>query len=416
MKTDLNSNEKELVINGYLMSLAVFVTTMPIPIINLLANLYYCISYRKSEYVVRWHAYNSFLSQVPLFFINSFTWCVVWKVLWSEWTLSLWIITYLVIAFLLNAGEIISSVICCIRVSRNKEVKVPFISPLTDVLVEKKSWNRWKNGWEDVSQLHEENAVASRNKILNDFAWCTFFISVIFILIFGIGTKQQWNIPKFSIESLLEKLMIQDIESKQMTDEQCIEPLKNMAATICEKNGLDSVNIYLVKNEEVNAYAFSGRNVVVYTGLIKDCEKENELMAVLGHEIAHVEKKHVIKSIKRNVGIRVLLSAFLGNYADITTMLSMNYLSKENEIEADLLSVEYMSNAGFDPSGLVDFLKRTSDEKLDKMNILSDHPTTQKRITKLNEKIKHVGQKQYGTLLSSEEWVNFKNKVKDLPY
>ena len=43
--------------------------------------------------------------------------------------------------------------------------------------------------------------------------------------------------------------MIQDIESKQITDEQCIEPLKNMAATICEKNGLDSVNIYLVKND-----------------------------------------------------------------------------------------------------------------------------------------------------------------------
>ena len=98
MKYDLKDDEKDVITNSYLMSLAVFVTTMPIPVINLIANLYFYFTNRKSSYVIRWHAQNSLFSQIPLFFINSFTWYVVWQILWGEMKITDWVIAYLLIA------------------------------------------------------------------------------------------------------------------------------------------------------------------------------------------------------------------------------------------------------------------------------------------------------------------------------
>ena len=92
MKYDLKDDEKDVITNSYLMSLAVFVTTMPIPVINLIANLYFYFTNRKSSYVIRWHAQNSLFSQIPLFFINSFTWYVVWQILWGEMKITDWVI------------------------------------------------------------------------------------------------------------------------------------------------------------------------------------------------------------------------------------------------------------------------------------------------------------------------------------
>ena len=84
----LSESEKESAVNGYLMSLAVFATTTPIPIINLIANIIYYIRRRKSTYLTRWHSMNAFVSQLPLFFMNSFTWYSVWQLVWDEWQLN----------------------------------------------------------------------------------------------------------------------------------------------------------------------------------------------------------------------------------------------------------------------------------------------------------------------------------------
>ena len=59
MNTNLTEDQKDIAINGYLMSLAIFITTLPIPILNLLANLFYYFSYRKNTYIIRWHTFNS---------------------------------------------------------------------------------------------------------------------------------------------------------------------------------------------------------------------------------------------------------------------------------------------------------------------------------------------------------------------
>ena len=286
MKYELKEDEKEIITNSYLMSLAVFVTTMPIPVINLIANLYFYFSHRKSSYVIRWHALNSLFSQIPLFFINSFTWYVVWQILWGEMEINNWTIAYLVIACLLNVLELLSSIICCLKVKKDKEINIPVISPLTHIVCLKKDWDKWSDSWVDVDPVFIKYEEKARKQIAGHIINSTAVLGVLFVAIVGINITSRVEIPNYSLENLFEELVYESsVKPHMITDEKKTTPLKKMVNHLIEKNGMDSINVYLVESREVNAFAYAGRNLAVYTSLIDECDTENELLAVLGHEI-----------------------------------------------------------------------------------------------------------------------------------
>ena len=414
MKYELKEDEKEIITNSYLMSLAVFVTTMPIPVINLIANLYFYFSHRKSSYVIRWHALNSLFSQIPLFFINSFTWYVVWQILWGEMEINNWTIAYLVIACVLNVLELISSIICCIKVQKNKEINIPVISPLTHIKCRKKDWDRWSNSWVDVDPVFLEYEEKAKKQISAHIINTTAVLSVFFVAIVGLNITGRVEIPNYSLENLFEKLVYESsVKPHMITDKKKTTPLKKMVNHLVEKNGMDSINVYLVESRDVNAFAYAGRNLAVYTSLIDECDTENELLAVLGHEIGHIEKRHVVRSIKTNVGISIVFSALFGDFSSIATSITTNHMSREFENEADELSVEYLYNADIDPSGFASFMKKMlTDTFLDHIDFFSDHPATQDRVDKSEAKVKSLPEKKYITILTDNEWSDYKEALK----
>lgn len=414
MKYELKDDEKDVITNSYLMSLAVFVTTMPIPVINLVANLYFYFSHRKSTYAVRWHALNSLFTQIPLFFINSFTWYVVWQIVWGEIKISNWIIAYLSIAVMLNIMEIISSIICCLKIQRDKEIEIPFISPLTHITTKKKEWDRWTESWKDVDHIFVELAEKAKTQIAKHAMICTAVIAVLFFSIAGINIVGREEIPNYSLENLFEEIVYDtSVKPHLITNKEKSEPLKKMVNYIVEKNGMDSINVYLVESKAVNAFAYAGRNLAVYTSLINECDNENELLAVLGHEIGHIEKRHVVRSIKTNIGLSIVFSALLGDFSSIATDITTNHKSRDFENEADALSVEYLYNADIDPSGFATFMKKMlTNTFLDKIDFFSDHPATQDRVDRSEAKVKSLPEKKYTTVLTKEEWENFKNLIK----
>lgn len=411
MKYDLKDDEKDVITNSYLMSLAVFVTTMPIPVINLIANLYFYFTNRKSSYVIRWHAQNSLFSQIPLFFINSFTWYVVWQILWGEMKITDWVIAYLSIAALANILELISSIICCIKIQKNKEINIPVISPLTHITCLKKEWDRWSDSWVDVDPIFVEYAEKAKKQISKHVINCTAVIAFLFVSIVGLNITSRVDFPEYSLENLFEEIVYDSsVKPHMITDEEKTAPLKKMVNHLVEKNGMDSINVYLVESREVNAFAYAGRNLAVYTSLIEECETENELLAVLGHEIGHIEKRHVVRSIKTNVGISIVFSALLGDFSSIATSITTNHMSREFENEADELSVEYLYNADIDPSGFASFMKKMlTDTFLDHIDFFSDHPATQDRVNQSEAKVKSLPEKKYITVLTADEWTSFKN-------
>jgi predicted Zn-dependent protease len=122
----------------------------------------------------------------------------------------------------------------------------------------------------------------------------------------------------------------------------------------------------VLNNNGINAFAAPGGYIFITSGLMGRMRSEAELAGVLGHEIAHVLKKHHLKSIQKgkwaeigaDVGSQVLASKggvnpVLANLAaNLVKNLYVSGLSKEEEYEADRMGVVIAARGGYDPYGL----------------------------------------------------------------
>ncbi len=156
----------------------------------------------------------------------------------------------------------------------------------------------------------------------------------------------------------------------------------------------------VIDSSAINAFATPGGYVYVNRGLINMVEKESELASVLGHEIGHVNARHIADIIEKSqkVGIAtlaaILAGAFLGGGGDLTaaavtfslataTTLNLKY-SREHEEEADRLGMSYLVGAGYDGKAMLDFMKKMRKYEFYSNKIPSyflTHPGTDERIT-----------------------------------
>jgi predicted Zn-dependent protease len=136
-------------------------------------------------------------------------------------------------------------------------------------------------------------------------------------------------------------------------------------------------HVQVLDSSEVNAFAAPGGFIFVTKGLLKLVKSEDELAAVLAHEVAHVAKKHGLKTIQNSrltsaftiLGseaaksyspqqVSQLTTAFEGAVEDVVNKLVVNGYSRDKEYEADKLGAQYAKNANYDPGALKTFLAR----------------------------------------------------------
>ena len=168
------------------------------------------------------------------------------------------------------------------------------------------------------------------------------------------------------------------------------------------------IDLYFVKDSEINAFALPGGKVIIQTGLIENAKSWEEVMGVLSHELSHVTRRHHIRGIINNVGIFALLSATFGDvsalagtFANLGGELASLSNSREFENEADETGWDYLVNAKINPSGFISFfetLKKENEKetvidstfnKSIDLSFLSTHPNTQDRIEHLKKKEKN---------------------------
>jgi len=150
--------------------------------------------------------------------------------------------------------------------------------------------------------------------------------------------------------------------------------------------------------EQVNAFALPGGFVYVTKGLL-DKAGEDELAAVLGHEIGHIAARHGIKKLEAQLGYSLLSAIiFRGDEhkdveraIDITiNLISLGY-SRSDELLADRLGVRYSYRAGYDPRGMLSFLKKLKEMEKEEPFLLgvllSTHPPFHERIRVVEEEI-----------------------------
>lgn len=101
-----------------------------------------------------------------------------------------------------------------------------------------------------------------------------------------------------------------------------------------------------------NAFALPGGVVVVTAGLLETLQSESELVAVLAHEVGHVELSHCLDSVRMEIVANKIGSAPLGELADMAmTMMMRHTYSKTQEDEADEYAWAWIRNSQYAPSG-----------------------------------------------------------------
>lgn len=162
----------------------------------------------------------------------------------------------------------------------------------------------------------------------------------------------------------------------------------------------------ILNDEKVNAFALPGGYIYVTRGLLAIVGNEAEMAGVLAHEIAHITARHSSQRYSvtkaKNIGLRVL--GVVGSIAGAPTGASqlatlggevaLKSYSREQELEADMLALRYLSRAGYDPSALTSFFYQLKAHKellasmkgqksqFKYFDFLSTHPLTTQRIAK----------------------------------
>lgn len=144
--------------------------------------------------------------------------------------------------------------------------------------------------------------------------------------------------------------------------------------------------VYIVKNDEIqNAFCTPGGYIYVYTGLIKYLDSKSALAGVMGHEIAHADKRHSTEQLTKIYGIQTLLDIVLGNdqglLSQVATQLVALKFSRDNETEADMASVTYLCPTKFEADGAALFFQKIIAEGASTPpEFLSTHPNPDNRV------------------------------------
>ena len=160
--------------------------------------------------------------------------------------------------------------------------------------------------------------------------------------------------------------------------------------------------INVIDSELINAFCMPGGKIVVYSGLINKIDATNdELAAVIGHEIAHALREHgrerMSSALVQQVGIlgfAIYLSNQEGSYLSKQAILQGVALgttlffalpnSREQEREADDMGLELMAVAGYNPMAAVSlWRKMDAQSKSQPPEFLSTHPSNENRIEDL---------------------------------
>lgn len=160
----------------------------------------------------------------------------------------------------------------------------------------------------------------------------------------------------------------------------------------------------LFENNEANAFALPGGKIGVNTGIFTVAQNEHQLATVLGHEVRHVTAHHGAKRYQNaaltNAGLQ-LASLALGNAQNAQQIMGLLGagaqvgvilpFSRDNETEADLVGLEYMAAAGFDPRQSIPFWQNMMAHGAGRgPSFLSTHPAGQERIANLSAKIQEL--------------------------
>jgi Zn-dependent protease with chaperone function len=194
------------------------------------------------------------------------------------------------------------------------------------------------------------------------------------------------------------------------------------------------LHVTVLNTKEINAFALPGGFLFVQRGLLEAVENESQLAGVLAHEIAHVTGRHGNKLMKKATIASIIYQAaqiaaviLTGGAASIGTYYALQYgfyglglvlsldllgVSRDFELEADQLGVQYAWNAGFDPNGFIKFFDKmaTKEGYVNGLSWFRTHPPFYQRMVHSKREIMFLPAKE-GLAENSPEFERMKAEL-----
>ena len=173
--------------------------------------------------------------------------------------------------------------------------------------------------------------------------------------------------------------------------------LNRIAKDLLPKKSPHQYRFSVVTDSRINAFAAPGGHIYFFSGLIDHASSDEEIAAVVAHEIGHVEKRHSMQQLIRTLGLIYVVKIFVGTgfeeldmieaISELSGLLMIFNYSRAFEREADLFAAELLRERCHSIGGLIDFLKNYPNESIvsEKMNWLSTHPSNEERIQYLED-------------------------------
>lgn len=231
----------------------------------------------------------------------------------------------------------------------------------------------------------------------------------------GRGQEDDVKVGQDAIREMKQAGMI----PPELEDKAVQEYVADLARRIGARSDLRvPLKVTLLNSKEVNAFALPGGFLFVQRGLLEAVEDESQLAGVLAHEMAHAAARHGHKLMRKATIASIIYQAaqvaaiiFTGGAAGIGTYYALQYgfyglglvlsldllgVSREFELEADQLGVQYAWNAGYDPSGFTRFFDKmaTREGYVNGASWFRTHPPFYRRMVDTQREILFLPKKE----------------------
>jgi len=221
----------------------------------------------------------------------------------------------------------------------------------------------------------------------------------------------------------------------EIEDKEIVEYVNTLGSRIAKLSDLRvPLRVTLLNSKEINAFALPGGFLFIQRGLIEAAEDESQLAGVLAHEMAHAAARHGHRLMTKATITSIIYQAaqvaavlLTGGIAGIGTyyalqygfyglglVLSLNLLgvSREYELEADQLGIQYAWNSGYDPNGFIRFFDKmaTREGYVNGVSWFRTHPPFYQRMVDAQREIEFLPEKrQY--IVQTTEFQEMKKKL-----
>tara|TARA_Y100001970_G_scaffold197694_1_gene240482 strand:- start:23 stop:1447 length:1425 start_codon:yes stop_codon:yes gene_type:complete len=188
----------------------------------------------------------------------------------------------------------------------------------------------------------------------------------------------------------------------------------------------------VLDSPDINAFALPGGYIYINRGLMAYLSSEEELAAVLGHEIGHVTARHSVRQYSQSQLLGILSTAIemnqgrsAGNLANLASGVLLSGYGREMELEADDLGAQYIAQEGYSPQGMFDVLSVLKDQEIYSKaqaekrgqepvsyhGVFASHPSNDKRLQEILEKVTISFSKKQKKIAS-----NYLNQIEGMVY